>query len=183
MSPGRNPQPRKPLKLKAERISIAEFFRHPFHLTKVATCASRYRHIKADTITRQPAHIIDFMPTFLELAGAKYPEKHDGNDILPVEGKSIVPILDGRTREAHKQLAWEWSGNRALREGDWKVVWDSKVKEWELYNLAKDRCETENLAASQPERTARLSEAWMKWAKETGLSVGAGDKARKKKKS
>ncbi len=137
--------------------------------------------IKANTITRQPGHIIDFMPTFLELAGAKYPEKYKGNEILPVEGKSLLPILEGGKRESHQQLAWEWSGNRALREGDWKVVWDSRVKDWELYNLANDRCETENLAAKEPAQTKRLSEAWMRWAKETGLSVGGSKKSKKKK--
>ena len=130
--------------------------------------------IKADTITRQPAHIIDFMPTFLELAGAAYPTKHASEEILPVEGRSLTPILDGETRKPHRQLAWEWSGSRALREGDWKVVWDSRGKEWELYNLAADRCETENLATTDPARVERLSRAWFDWAKRTGLKVKNG---------
>ena len=127
--------------------------------------------IQAGEITRQPAHIIDIMPTLLELAGSEYPATYQGHEILPVEGKSMLPILVGEQREPHEQLAWEWSGNRALREGDWKVVWHKNVQAWELYNLAEDRCETTNLAASKPELTGRLSEAWVAWANQTGLSV------------
>lgn len=138
--------------------------------------------IEPNKITRQPAHIIDFMPTFLELAGAEYPSKHAGKDILPVEGRSLLPILDGKQREPHQQLAWEWSGSRALREGDWKVVWDSKGTKWELYHLGKDRCETEDLATSDPDRTQRMSAAWFEWANRTGLKIKTG-RSRKKSKS
>ena len=73
--------------------------------------------------------------------------------------------------QSSQQLAWEWSGSRALREGDWKVVWPKKGEQWELYNLAEDRCETTNLAASEPEITERLSEAWNAWAELTGIKV------------
>lgn len=135
--------------------------------------------IKSGEITRQPAHIIDIMPTLLELAGGEYPAKHDGQEILPVEGKSMVPVLYGKQREPHEQLAWEWSGNRALREGDWKVVWQSKIKQWELYNLAEDRCETTNLAAEQPGLTERLGKAWVEWAQKTELNLQPKKKRKK----
>ena len=125
--------------------------------------------IRAGEITRQPAHIIDIMPTLLEVAGADYPTTHAERKILPVEGKSMIPILFGQEREPHEQLAWEWSGSRALREGNWKVVWSKNAKEWELYNLAEDRCETTNLAAANPKLTKRLSEAWFQWARKTEL--------------
>lgn len=127
--------------------------------------------VKADTITRQPAHIIDFLPTFLELAGGDFPKRRGGRDVLPVDGNSMLPILMGETREPHRQLAWEWSGNRALREGDMKVVWDSRIKQWELYDLARDRCETKDLAGARPELTERLSAAWFDWAKRNELSL------------
>ena len=127
--------------------------------------------IKANTINRDPAHIIDFLPTFLELAGAEYPKEYNGNQIMPVEGKSMVPLLQGRKREGHDQLAWFWSGNRALRAGDWKVVWDNGPKKWELYNLAADRCETTDLAQAQPERTKTMADAWAQWAKMVELNV------------
>ena len=132
--------------------------------------------IKADEITRQPAHIIDIMPTLLELAGGEYPASYAGHEILPVEGKSFVPILLGKHRQPHKQLAWEWSGSRALREGDWKVVYSTRTRHWELYNLAEDRCETKNVADANPELTQRLSDAWFDWAKQTGVKIKNGKK-------
>ena len=125
--------------------------------------------VPAESWCREPAHIMDFMPTFLELAGGAYPTTFRGQEILPVEGKSIRPLLQGRERQPHDQLFWEWPGNRALREGDMKLVWDKDVKQWELYDLSKDRTETINLANQQPARVETMSAAWGKWAERTGL--------------
>jgi arylsulfatase A-like enzyme len=137
--------------------------------------------IKAGEITAQPAHIIDIMPTLLNLAGSKYPATHNGHELLPLDGKSMLPILEGKKREPHQQLAWEWAGNRSLREGDWKVVWQKEVGEWELYNLAKDRCETTDLASAEPKLTKRLSADWTTWAKKTGVSFETMQKPKKRK--
>ena len=128
--------------------------------------------IKPNTITAQPAHIIDFMATFVELAETLYPKNQNGNEIIPLEGKSIAPILRGEHREPHHTLAWEWSGNRAVRQGDWKLVWDKTIKAWELYNLNEDRCETTDLAAKHPDRVATMSKDWFAWAKKTGAPSG-----------
>ncbi|MFT4688426.1 MAG: arylsulfatase [Verrucomicrobiia bacterium] len=145
-------------------------------------CIARWpAAIKPDTLTREVGHIIDFMPTFLELAGSTYPKSHAGQNILPVEGKSLLPILKGGTREGHQQLAWEWSGNRALRRGDWKVVWDKSNKKWELYDLSTDRCETKNLAAKHPDRTDTMAAAWFTWAAETGLKTKSKPAPKKRK--
>jgi arylsulfatase A-like enzyme len=127
--------------------------------------------IKANSITKETGHIIDFMPTFLELAGGQYPVKHKGNDILPVEGKSLLPILNGGKREGHEQIAWEWSGNRALREGKWKLVWDKLEKSWTLFDLEADRTETNDLALANPKRVVRLQKDWFAWAKKCGFNI------------
>ena len=127
--------------------------------------------IEANTINEQPGHIIDFMATFIDMAGAKYPETYNGKDILPIEGKSMLPVFKGKQRQGHDFYAWEWTGNRAYRVGDMKAVWDKLVKQWELYDLSVDRTETVNLASTHPETTQRLAKAWTKWAKETGLTV------------
>ena len=127
--------------------------------------------IEANTINEQPGHIIDFMATFIDMAGAKYPETYNGKDILPLEGKSMLPVFKGKQRQGHDFYAWEWTGNRAYRVGDMKAVWDKLVKQWELYDLSVDRTETVNLASTHPETTQRLAKAWTKWAKETGLTV------------
>ena len=120
-------------------------------------------------ITKEVGHIIDFLPTFLELAGADYPKKHNGHDILPVEGKSLVKVLRGGTRKGHDQLAWEWAGNRALREGRWKVVWDKLDKKWSLFDLEADRTETNDLAQTNSALAKRLAGDWGEWANRTGM--------------
>ena len=109
------------------------------------------------------------MPTFLELGDGSYPKEFKGNKILPVEGKSLVSVLRGQTRKGHKQLAWEWSGNRALRDGKWKVVWDKADKRWALFDLVADRTETTDLAAKYPDLAKRLAADWVAWAKRNGM--------------
>jgi arylsulfatase len=124
--------------------------------------------IHPSSITRAPAHIIDFMPTLIDLAETTYPQQFKGHDILPLEGRSLLPLLKSEDKSQHEFLAWEWAGSRAYRRGDWKVVWDREVKAWELYDLASDRTEIVNRAQDKPELTAELSEAWFAWAERTG---------------
>ncbi|QGJ69225.1 Arylsulfatase [Planctomycetales bacterium 10988] len=116
------------------------------------------------------AHIIDLLPTCLDLAQVNYPKRFNETKVLPVDGKSIVPILEGKSRKAHKTLCWEWSRNRAIRQGNWKLAWDRGVEKWELYRLDQDRTELNNLADEYPERVAKMSQAWIEWAQETNIS-------------
>lgn len=125
--------------------------------------------IPADTITREVGHIIDILPTFAAISGTGYPATYNGNEILPVEGKNLLPVLAGKTREGHNELYWEYTGNRAMRKGDMKLVWDKLVKEWELYDLSTDRTETRNLAEKEPEKVGEMVAAWNAWAQRTGL--------------
>jgi arylsulfatase len=120
--------------------------------------------VKQDTITRQPGHVVDFMPTLLELARSRYPQRMNGNEILPAEGRSLLPILHGQECDAHPSLAWALMGNRAIRQGDWKLVWGASDQRWELYNLARDRSETDDLAARYPERVRAMAADWETWA-------------------
>lgn len=115
------------------------------------------------------AHIIDFLPTFLDLAGEPYPSEYDGTHLIPVEGKSLRPLLEGRPEDqvAHEKLFWNWSGSRAMRQGDWKLV--GEKKEWSLYDLSKDRTETRDLAKEQPERLEAMKQEWAQWAEMTGV--------------
>jgi len=124
------------------------------------------------TTFMQPGHVMDFMPTLLEMAGGEYPDKYAGRDILPVEGKSLAPIFRGEKREPHAQLCWEWSGNRAVRQGKWKLVWDKLIRRWQLFDLKADRTETNDLAAEHPDRVEQMTKAWEEWAKRTGVSLG-----------
>ncbi|MFN3166666.1 MAG: arylsulfatase [Phycisphaeraceae bacterium] len=112
------------------------------------------------SITHQPAHLIDIMATAIELAGARYPEE---DDIEPLQGRSLVPILEGKTREPHDALYFRFGNNRAVRVGDMKLV-SFRGSPWELYDLSADRTELNDLANDRPEMVEQLSERWMRWA-------------------
>ncbi|MGI6416293.1 MAG: arylsulfatase [Thermoguttaceae bacterium] len=120
-------------------------------------------------ITHQPAHLIDIMPTCLELAGTSYPERFRGRSLLPLEGASLVPIFQGGRRDDHEVLCWNVAGSRAVRMGRWKLV-AAKGKPWELYDLQTDRSEMDNQANNQPDRVREMSEVYVRWAKRVGIA-------------
>jgi arylsulfatase len=105
-----------------------------------------------------PGHLIDIVPTVLELAGAKRPGV-DGQAIPPPPGKSLVPVFTRDNSVAHDYFWWLHDGNRAIRVGDWKLVADHK-KPFELYDMRTDRSETRNLAAKYPDKVRELEKAW-----------------------
>lgn len=122
-----------------------------------------------NSLRYQVGHVIDLMPTCVELAGGKYPDSFKGNSILPMEGTSLVPTFTG-TSIGERMLFWEHQATRAVREADWKLVADKEtnvppyILDWELYNLADDRSEVNNLVALYPERVARMDSLWNAWA-------------------
>lgn len=115
---------------------------------------------------RAVLHVADIMPTLLEVAGASYPKTVNGQAAPPLIGKSWVKTLAGveeSPRPDQDYLAWEMFGNRAVRQGDWKLVWQYKpygTEQWELFNLAADPGERHNLAAEQPEQVNTLLALW-----------------------
>ncbi len=127
-------------------------------------------------LSHQSGHVIDIMATCCDVAGAPYPKSYNGSRITPLEGKSLLPIFEGRTREGHDAIYWEHEGNRAIRVGRWKLVAKGRNGPWELYDLQKDRSETENLADRQPERTKEMAEMWRVWAKRTNVLPWPGQK-------
>ncbi len=123
---------------------------------------------KPGSVTSQVGHVIDIMPTCLELAGAKYTGRYNGHTLTPLDGKTLMPILRGRQREGHERLFFEHMGGRAIIEGHWKLV-ALKDRPWELYNLNQDRTEMDNLAAKHPDRVRAMSSQWDIWAGKVGL--------------
>jgi arylsulfatase len=109
------------------------------------------------------AHMIDLMATVLDAAGAQYPATYNGNQIYPLQGKSLLPTFQGRQRELHEAIFWEHEGNRAVKAGDWKLV--SRYPDgWGLYNLAEDRTEMHDLSIDKPKKVAELAGLWTDWA-------------------
>lgn len=109
-------------------------------------------------IRQNPAHVIDIVPTILELAGCEI-SKAFHPQAPPPPGKSLVPVFKKDNTVQHEYLWWFHDGNKAIRVGDWKLVCDHK-KPWELYNLKNDRSETKNLADKYPQKVKELSEKW-----------------------
>jgi len=120
----------------------------------------------AGSINRGLMHVADLMPTLLDVAGATYPKAVGGRELLPLRGKSWGPVLAGQAespRTEQDYLAWEIFGNRALRQGDWKIRWEYKPigkADWELFNLATDPAEREDLAAERPDKLRALTALW-----------------------
>jgi arylsulfatase A-like enzyme len=124
-------------------------------------------------LAEAPGHVIDLMATALDVSGARYPREFKGRRIHAPEGVSLRPAFAGRPLGRTQPLFWEHQGNRAVRDGRWKLV-AKENQPWELYDLAADRTESNNLAGKQPERVKRLAALWDAWAARTNvLPLGA----------
>lgn len=113
-------------------------------------------------VRHTPGHVVDLVPTILEVAGAKRPETWEGQPVPPAPGTSLVPVFrkDGVVQRA--SLWWLHEGNRALRVGQWKIVAAGKDSPWELYDLSTDRAEVNNLAQQNPDKVAEMVAQWTK---------------------
>lgn len=109
-----------------------------------------------------PGHVIDLMPTCLDLAGVSYPLEREEKKLTPLEGRSLKRVLQGGDLES-RALYFEHQGNAAIRDGDWKLV-RSHGKPWALHDLSTDRTELRDLAAEQPGRVKALRAKWQAWA-------------------
>ena len=122
---------------------------------------------KLDKWIRDPAHVMDIMPTLAAAGRASYPISHHGNAITPTEGVNLLPAMQGQ-KLAKRSIGFDHEGAHALRSGDWKLVWSKRMPHkirWELYNLAEDRCETKDLADRYPNRVKAMVAEWKKWAR------------------
>ena len=139
-------------------------------------------------LRHNPAHLIDLVPTILDIAGGKPPEAWGGKPVPPAPGKSLVPVFAKDGTVAHDYFWWMHEANRALRVGNWKIVAAGKETPWELYDLTTDRAESNNLAEKQPERVKQLDTIWTKHMEEfralavKDLPPEALEQERKKKK-
>jgi arylsulfatase len=118
---------------------------------------------KANSISREPGHIIDVMATCVDVSGAKYP----GAPVQPIEGRSLAPVFSGN-KMPERTLFWEHEGNRAVRRGKWKLVSRFPDK-WELFDLDADRTELHDLAAKMPAKVEEFKGQYDVWAKRCGV--------------
>ncbi len=122
---------------------------------------------------KQPAHLIDIMATAVDLSGAKYPVKFNDNAIEPMEGASLRPAFEGKPLARTQPLFWEHEGNKAVRDGKWKLVMRHKTS-WQLFDMEADRTEQHDLIAKQPEVATKLESAWNDWARRTHVDEWPG---------
>jgi arylsulfatase A-like enzyme len=113
-----------------------------------------------------PGHVVDIVPTILELAGLQKPADWKGQPIPVAPGKSLVAALKSDVTIERPSLWWLHEENKAIRVGDMKLV-AAKGDAWELYDLKTDRAEQNNLAAKMPEKAKELADLWQKQTNET----------------
>ena len=111
-----------------------------------------------------PAHLIDFMATCVDVGDAPYPRVAKGLAITPMQGTSLRPAFSGKPLERGKPIFFEHEGNRALRDGKWKLVARGHNGPWELYDMQEDRTETKDLSSVHPERTSAMAQEYEAWA-------------------
>ena len=131
---------------------------------------------------QEVGHVIDFMPTLAELAGASYPKELNGHPIDPMEGRSLVPAFTDRPVD-RDALYWEHEGNRAVRVGDLKLV-SLSGSPWELYDMSNDREEMHDLAATMRDNAVAMADQWEAWANRVHVYPkpgGGGEHQRKRK--
>jgi arylsulfatase A-like enzyme len=123
----------------------------------------------------QMGHVMDIAPTLYELAGATHPAAQGQPGVLPVKGRSLLAWLQGKVASVYTPddaIGWELGGRKALRKGDWKIVqanapWGKDT--WELFNLAEDRTEQNDLAAKNPAKLAELLADWRRYVTDNGV--------------
>jgi arylsulfatase len=124
---------------------------------------------------RQPIHFVDIMATVSNITGASYPASFNGERIIPLQGESLLPALQGRVLpERDKPIFFEFRSGGAVRDGKWKLVTRSVSKNpfkgkitWELYDMSTDMTETRDIAKENAEVVQRLSQLWQNWYAES----------------
>lgn len=145
-------------------------YKHWVHEGGISTpcVASWPGRAAAGSIVHRPCHVVDILATCVALTGAPYPSRVGAHAIPPLAGESLLPALTGSDRPRAQPLFWEHEGNRAVRDGAWKLV-QAHGSAWELYNIDDDRTELHDLAAAEPARLARLVAIYDAWAARCGV--------------
>ncbi len=114
---------------------------------------------KPGSITDEPAHLIDVMPTLVEITQSDVPSAWPNRDLRPISGTTLTPAFHGESLTRQQPIHLLFSGDRGLRDGDWKIV-SFKSEPWELYNVKEDRTELNDIAAKHPQLVAKMVQKW-----------------------
>jgi len=132
-------------------------------------------------LRHNPGHFIDILPTIADLAGASIAGPWNGKEVPPLPGKSLVPAFAKDGSVPREYLFFHHQDNRAIRVGDWKLVAKGKDGPWELYDISNDRCESNDLAAKNPDKVKELTALWQQREDEFRALAGPMPEPRKKK--
>jgi arylsulfatase A-like enzyme len=124
-------------------------------------------------VSHEFAHVRDIVPTVLELAGLVHPAAHNSQLALP-QGRSLLPLLQGRPEElaAKRPVGYEVHGARAYIDGDWKALYQPVglgSGQWQLFNLADDPAEQQDLGTRHPKKLAELRAAQAQYERDSGV--------------
>lgn len=123
---------------------------------------------KPGRLVHEPLHVMDIMPTCLQLADTSYPFDFAGKRLDPLDGIGFLSLLNGGRQDPNRVFYWEHEGNRAVRRGSWKLVSLHK-KRWELYDLSIDPFEVNDVSNKHPTRVAELGKLYNEWAAKHGV--------------
>jgi len=165
------------------RVSAAPFS-HYKHFTheggiRVPAIAHFPARFAGGRLHREVVTVRDVMPALLELAGVEPPEgEFEGREVLAMQGRSLLAVLDGRAAALYDEgdaIGWELFGRRALRRGDFKLVWAEPPHGsggWQLFNVARDPGELHDLSAVEPVRVAVMQALWEYYVTSNGVLPG-----------
>jgi len=119
------------------------------------------------SVCRTAYQLTDVLPTILEITGVGVPADYPGRRPQPLEGRSMLRALRGQHTE-DGTLYWEHTGNAAVRHGRWKLVREYPGP-WELYDMATDRSELNDVAERHPDVVTELNALWQHWARRVGV--------------
>jgi arylsulfatase A-like enzyme len=120
--------------------------------------------VKPGSVVPNLGHVMDFMPTLVQLSGAKYPQTFNGHSITPMQGVSLLPFLKNNKGTQHRIIFNEHVNSRSVRMDSWKLVKLNVNDPWELYNMAADGTELHNVAGRYPDKVKLMDSLWSNWA-------------------
>lgn len=110
----------------------------------------------------EPSHVVDILPTLIEISGASYPKRYRNTDILPMNGVSLTPLFNGEKLKRPEPIFFEHEGNRGVRDGKWKLV--SRLQgPWQLFDMNADRTETKDLFTQHPHIAQKMIQQYEQW--------------------